>query len=281
LWQNGSHFGIAIVMVSALALMFASGFTTLFSFRNDSISLHSNHVLNIVEGEFVMDAFMGSVLAVGFNYPPRGWLFCNGQTVPVQQNAAMFALLGTMYGGDGQNTFGIPDLRGRVVVGSQAQGPGLANVAQGEKGGSNNATVISNGTATITLNTSNMPSHTHTATLSLSGLSAITNISVGSNTTGGATMGVGSTLTSTVAPPAANNLSAAIYLPAATTQTAPQNLGGVTTTVTGSGAVTNSNTGSGVPLTVPVVSSATISNMQPYIGLNYILCTEGIFPSRN
>jgi microcystin-dependent protein len=278
LWQNGSHFGIAIVMVSAFALMFASRFTTLFSFRNDSISLHSNHVLNIVEGEFVMDAFMGSVLAVGFNYPPRGWLFCNGQTVPVQQNAAMFALLGTMYGGDGQNTFGIPDLRGRVVVGSQAQGPGLANVAQGEKAGSNNATVISNGTATITLNTSNMPSHTHTATLSLSGLSATTNISVGSNTTGSVTMGVGSTLTSTAAgsPPAA-----AIYLASGTTQTAPQNLGGVTTTVTGNGTVTNSNTGSGAPLTVPVVSSATISNMQPYTGLNYIIAMEGIFPSRN
>lgn len=230
-----------------------------------------------------MDAFMGSVLAVGFNYPPRGWLFCNGQTVPIQQNAAMFALLGTMYGGDGQNTFGIPDLRGRVVVGSQAQGPGLANVAQGEKGGSNNATVISNGTATITLNTSNMPSHTHTATLSLSGLSAITNISVGTATSGGVSvMASGSTLTSTPSTPPVSN-SAAIYLPAATAQTAPQNLSGVSTTVnfTGANAVTNSNTGSGVPLTVPVVSSATISNMQPYIGLNYIIAMEGIFPSRN
>ena len=72
-----------------------------------------------------MDAFMGTVLPVAFNYPPRGWLFCNGQTVPIQQNSAMFALLGTMYGGDGQNTFGIPDLRGRVVVGSQGQGPGF------------------------------------------------------------------------------------------------------------------------------------------------------------
>jgi microcystin-dependent protein len=229
-----------------------------------------------------MDAFMGTVLAVGFNYPPRGWLFCNGQTVPISQNSAMFALLGTMYGGDGQSTFGIPDLRGRVVVGSQAQGPGLANVTQGEKAGTNNATVISNGTATITLNTANMPSHTHTATLNLSGLTATTNISVGSNTTGSATMAAGSTLTSTLAPPAATNLSAAIYLPAATTQTAPQNLGGVTTTVNSTGGtVTNSNTGSGTPLTVPVVSTATISNMQPYLGLNYIIAMEGIFPSRN
>ena len=97
-------------------------------------------------------------------------LFCNGQTVPISQNSAMFALLGTMYGGDGQTTFGIPDLRGRVVVGSQAQGPGLANVQQGEKAGTNNTTVISNGTATISLTQSNLPSHTHAATLSLTGL---------------------------------------------------------------------------------------------------------------
>ncbi|MDO9105957.1 MAG: tail fiber protein [Methylovulum sp.] len=229
-----------------------------------------------------MDAFMGTILAVGFNYPPRGWLFCNGQTVPIQQNSAMFALLGTMYGGDGQTTFGIPDLRGRVVVGSQAQGPGLANVVQGEKGGSNNATVISNGTATISLNTSNLPSHTHTATMSLSGLSATTNISI--DTTAHAVppattaFAAGSTLTSS---PASGSTSAAIYLPSGTAQTTPANLAGVTTTVTGSGTVTNSNTGGGTPLTVPVVSSATISNMQPYLGLNYIIAMEGIFPARN
>lgn len=229
-----------------------------------------------------MDAFMGTILAVGFNYPPRGWLFCNGQTVPISQNSAMFALLGTMYGGDGQNTFGIPDLRGRVVVGSQAQGPGLANVQQGEKAGANNATVISNGTATITLTQSNLPSHTHTATMSLSGLSATTNISIDTTahtappaTTAFAT---GSTLTSS---PTSGTTAAAIYLPSGTAQTTPANLAGVTTTVTGSGTVSNANTGNGTPLTVPVVSSATISNMQPYLGLNYIIAMEGIFPSRN
>lgn len=226
-----------------------------------------------------MDAFMGSVLAVGFNYPPRGWLFCNGQTVPIQQNSAMFALLGTMYGGDGQNTFGIPDLRGRVVVGSQAQGPGLANVAQGEKAGSNNATVISNGTATITLSTANMPSHTHTGTVTLSGITASTTINVGAGTNGGvaAVLNNGG-LTSTAT---GSGTAAAIFLPAGTAPTSPVALGGVTTTVSGSGTVNNSNTGSGTPLTVPVVSSATISNMQPYLGLNYIIAMEGIFPSRN
>lgn len=226
-----------------------------------------------------MDAFIGTILAVGFNYPPRGWLFCNGQTMPIAQNSALFALLGTMYGGDGQSTFGIPDLRGRVAVGSQAQGPGLQNVIQGEKGGTNNATVISNGTATISLTTSNMPSHTHTGTVTLSGLTASTTVNVGTGTNGGvAAVANNGGLTSTAS---GVGSAAAIYLPAGTAPTAPVALGGVTTTVTGSGSVTNSNTGSGTPLTVPVVSTATISNMQPYLGLNYIIASEGIFPSRN
>lgn len=226
-----------------------------------------------------MDAFMGTVLAVGFNYPPRGWLFCNGQTVPIQQNSAMFALLGTMYGGDGQNTFGIPDLRGRVVVGSQAQGPGLQNVAQGEKAGANNATVISNGTATINLTTANMPSHTHTATMSLSGLSATSTLNATSKGPGSTAPSNNATLSNT----GTGGTSGAMYLATTgpATDLVPLNTASVSTVVSGTGSVTNANTGSGTPLTVPVVSSATISNMQPYLGLNYIICMEGIFPSRN
>lgn len=226
-----------------------------------------------------MDAFMGSVLAVGFNYPPRGWLFCNGQTVPIQQNSAMFALLGTMYGGDGQNTFGIPDLRGRVVVGSQAQGPGLAYVQQGEKAGSNNATVISNGTATISLTTANLPSHTHAATMSLSGLSATSTLNATSNGPGSVAPTNNATLCNTGSGPTSGAMYLATTGPA--TDLVPLNSASVSTVVSGTGSVTNANTGNGTSLTVPVVSSATISNMQPYLGLNYIIAMEGIFPSRN
>lgn len=227
-----------------------------------------------------MDAFMGTVLPVAFNYPPRGWMFCNGQTIPIQQNSAMFALLGTMYGGDGQNTFGLPDLRGRVIVGSQGQGPGLANVVQGEKAGSNNTTVIANGTVNITLSLANLPAHNHPATLSLDALTGQTTISVGTGAAAagtGLTAQAGSLLTSAPSGAAA----AAIYLPTGTAQTAPVTLGGVTTTVGGSGTVTTGNTGTGTPLAAPVVTSATVSNMQPYLGLNYIIAMEGIFPSRN
>jgi len=228
-----------------------------------------------------MDAFMGTIMPVGFNYSPRGWLFCNGQTISIAQNSAMFALLGTMYGGDGQQTFGIPDLRGRTVVGSQAQGPGLENVSQGEKAGTNNDTVISNGTATITLTQANMPTHTHTATMSLTGLTATTTVNVAATNTGTAVVNPVANSLLGASPNAPSASSASIFLPPLAQAPATVALGGVSTTVTGSGSVTNANAGNGTSLTVPVVSSATISNMQPYLGLNFIIAMEGIFPSRN
>ncbi|MES2036971.1 MAG: tail fiber protein [Pseudomonadota bacterium] len=225
-----------------------------------------------------MDAFMGTILAVGFNYPPRGWLFCNGQTVAIQQNSAMFALLGTMYGGDGQNTFGIPDLRGRVVVGSQGAGPGIANVQQGEKAGTNNVTAIATGTGSVTLTVANLPAHTHVATVDVTGLLANTTVNVGTATNGGlAAVANNGGLTSTVSGPAG----AAIYLPAATAPTNPVALGGVTTAIAGTAAVTNANTGTGTPTAFPVTTTSTNTVMQPYLGLNYIIAMEGIFPSRN
>lgn len=227
-----------------------------------------------------MDAFLGTIMAVGFNYPPRGWLSCNGQVIPIAQNSALFALLGTMYGGDGQTTFGIPDLRGRVAVGAQAQGPGLQNIQQGQLSGTNNVTVIANGTANITLSEANLPAHTHAATLNLTGLSAVTNISVDSSANPAATTGAvaGSKLSSSVSN---GQPSAAIFLTPPAAQISPVNLGGVTTTVTGNGTVTNANTGSGTPIAAPVTTTSNISIMQPYLGLNYIIAVEGIFPSRS
>nr|AGC72025.1 microcystin dependent protein [uncultured bacterium A1Q1_fos_500] len=205
-----------------------------------------------------MDAFLGTVLPVGFNYAPRGWVFCNGQLMGVQQNSALFALLGTMYGGDGRTTFGIPDLRGRVIVGSQQQGPGLQNVAQGQKAGTNTVTVSANGTASATIGVNNLPPHSHTAN---------TKLTAGTATNGGVTPAAGNSLTATLssAPTAA-----AIYTASPTN---PVALGGISTTI--------ESTGNGQPLSMPVATTANISIMPPYLGLNYIICTEGIFPSRN
>src|SRR5262245_24052107 len=97
--------------------------------------------------------FLGQIQPFGFNFAPRGWAMCQGQLLSIAQNTALFSLLGTMYGGNGQTTFGLPDLRGRSLVG-MGQGPGLTNIDQGEVAGSESATLI------IT----QMPAHTHTAT---------------------------------------------------------------------------------------------------------------------
>lgn len=218
-----------------------------------------------------MEAFMGTIMPVGFNFAPRGWAFCNGQTVPIAQNSAMFALLGTMYGGDGQTTFGLPDLRGRVAVGSQGVGPGLSPVQQGERAGTNTATVIANGTVNIALTSANLPAHTHGATLSLAGVTP--NIQVSTGTLGAQAMAAGASLAQSGGGPGQANIFT-------TTPTTPLALGGAT--LSGSGSVTvEPNTGGGQPLIAPVQTQAQISIMQPYLGLNYIIAMEGIFPSRN
>jgi microcystin-dependent protein len=69
--------------------------------------------------------YMGELMLCSFNFPPKNWAFCNGQFLPINQNQPLFALLGTMYGGNGQTTFALPDLRGRVPIhvdGSYSQG---------------------------------------------------------------------------------------------------------------------------------------------------------------
>ena len=97
-----------------------------------------------------MDPFLGQLMLVPYNFAPRGWAFCNGQIMSIAQNTALFSLLGTTYGGNGQTTFALPDLRGRVAV-SAGQGPGLQNYSLGEIAGSETVTLIS----------SQMPAHTH------------------------------------------------------------------------------------------------------------------------
>ena len=96
------------------------------------------------------EAFIGEIRMVGFNFAPRGWAFCNGQILPISQNTALFALLGTTYGGNGQTTFALPDLQGRVPI-HQGQGPGLTQHYIGEIGGVEN----------VTLTQQQMPLHNH------------------------------------------------------------------------------------------------------------------------
>jgi microcystin-dependent protein len=81
-----------------------------------------------------MEPFLGQIQLFGFGWAPKGWALCNGQLLSISANTALFSLLGTTYGGNGQTTFALPDLRGRVPLG-QGQGPGLSPYDLGEVGG--------------------------------------------------------------------------------------------------------------------------------------------------
>src|SRR5580765_2676031 len=96
--------------------------------------------------------FLGQIAIFGFNFPPRGWALCNGQTLAIAQNTALFSLLGTTYGGNGQTTFALPNLQSRVPI-HQGQGSGLSPYTIGQEGG----------TESVTLTTGEMPAHVHNA----------------------------------------------------------------------------------------------------------------------
>lgn len=101
------------------------------------------------------DFFVGEIRIFAGNYAPEGWLKCDGSLVSIQQYPAYYSLVGTTYGGDGVNTCGIPDMRGRLPIG-QGQGTGLTARTIGQKGGD----------ATVVLTPATMPSHTHSFTVS-------------------------------------------------------------------------------------------------------------------
>jgi microcystin-dependent protein len=98
----------------------------------------------------VADPFVAEIRIFPFNFPPKGWAWCDGQLMPISQNTALFSLLGTTYGGDGKSTFALPDLQGRGPM-HPGQGPGLSLHDLGESGG----------TETVTLLESEIPSHGH------------------------------------------------------------------------------------------------------------------------
>ena len=100
------------------------------------------------------DPFIAQIFMFAGNFAPRSWAFCDGQILAINTNQALFSLLGTTYGGDGRTTFALPELRGRVPVGCAGQGPGLTNIAQGQKSGSE----------TVNIATNNLPAHSHPAT---------------------------------------------------------------------------------------------------------------------
>jgi microcystin-dependent protein len=192
--------------------------------------------------------FLGQIIQGGWNFAPRGYAFCNGQLLAISQNSALFALVGTIYGGNGQTTFALPDLRSRSMV-HWGQGAGLSNIVIGQSAGTENVTLLS----------TQMPTHTHTATFngSSSTLSA-TNVAA---TTQAASAG-------TLLGRAKDNVGTAvplIYSPAGSAASAA--LGGLNV----AGTVTNNPAGGNQP--VPI--------RNPYLGITHVIAVEGIFPSRN
>ena len=96
------------------------------------------------------DPFVAEIRIFPFNFPPKGWAFCQGQILPLSQNTALFSLLGTTYGGDGKSNFALPNIQDRSVM-APGQGPGLSERFLGEE----------SGTPTVTLLQTEMPQHTH------------------------------------------------------------------------------------------------------------------------
>jgi len=181
-----------------------------------------------------MEPMIGEVRIFAGNFAPRSWALCHGQLLPISQNQALFSILGTTYGGDGRTTFALPDLRGRVAV-SQGNGPGLSDYRLGQRGG----------VETVTLNTTQIPSHTHIMT---GGVSVSVNTE-GATTNEGAgnTLGAGSNIFNANAPEAGENIN------------------GVTSTLAAG------NTG----------GNQSHENRQPYLAVNYIIALQGVFPSRS
>jgi microcystin-dependent protein len=190
-----------------------------------------------------MEGTIGEIRMFAGNFAPRNWAFCAGQLMSISQNTALFSILGTTYGGNGQTTFALPDFRGRQAVGT-GQGPGLTNITLGEV----------SGTETVTLLTTQMPAHTHTAT---------------------------ATITGTVAPGCVED-NGTVDNPAgarfAISPTGAKNY----TTAAADGAMATSPISATATITIGISgNSQPVPIRNPYLGMNYIICLFGIFPSRN
>ena len=184
------------------------------------------------------DPFVGEIILVAFNFAPVGWKLCDGSLLPISENETLFQLIGTTYGGDGEETFAVPDLRGRVALGL-GTGPGLSGYTIGEFGG----------TESLIITATQMPIHTHPITGQMAVNRGCRNGPGNSRSPIGnvpAIEAAGSTMTYSADAPDVNMNAAAIAMPP------------VNTSATG--------------------GLAAHTNMQPFLALNYCISLFGIFP---
>lgn len=193
------------------------------------------------------EAYIGEISIFAGTYSPRNWAFCEGQLMAITQYQSLYAILGTNFGGDGRTTMGLPDLRGRSVVGV-GQGTGLSNRYLGQAGGYESVILAEN----------QLPSHTHAAETSVAGtmsgqLKCVTENGTSSNPSG-----------------AYIGAHASAFLKSGTV--ANMNAGAVEVNTSELAATTTlQNTGSGQAHT----------NMHPWQSLHYIIALDGIFPPRS
>lgn len=192
------------------------------------------------------ECMIGEVKMFAGNFAPRNYAFANGQLLPISQNQALFSILGTTYGGDGRTTLALPDLRGRVSMGP-GRGPGLSSYRLGQKGGAES----------VTQGAAQLASHSHAAT---------TTATTTSTLTASATNGDSADPNGRVLANGRNNNK--IYL-ADNSPTVSMNGASISSTTNASTAV--GNAGGSQPMSI----------IQPYMAVNYIICLQGTYPSRN
>ncbi len=197
------------------------------------------------------EGYIGEIRMFAGNFAPRDWAFCDGSLLPIANNTALFSILGTTYGGDGRTTFALPDLRSRIAV-HPGTGPGLSTYRLGEKAGSEQ----------IVLNNTQLPTHTHSAILSNGTATIKASSAIGTSSVPG--QGGATTLAAT-----GTGRSGGSLLYNSTTPDIPLKTGETENNVSGS--ITVSNAGASQPVSI----------VQPVLGMNYIICVYGIFPSRN
>lgn len=209
-----------------------------------------------------MEGTIGEIRGFGGNFAPRNWAFCNGQLIAINQNQALFSIIGTIYGGDGRTTFALPDLRGRAPL-SSGTGPGLSPRPLGQR----------SGTEIVTLTTAQMPNHTHFISASA-----------------GAVIGTGSVQANVVTGDTGNNQFSPDGAYWAESQGGGAPAGKVYNTGTpnatmAANAVQLNLSGLALDTTkitiTPTGGSQYHNNLQPYLVIHWVICLQGVFPSRS
>lgn len=216
------------------------------------------------------DGYYGEIRIFAGTFAPKNWVFCNGQLLSIAQNQVLFSILGTFYGGDGRTTFGIPDLRGRLPIGYQggAQGPGLSTIPY---------LGYQRGLEKVTLHQNNLPAHNHNAnqvpggtTTITSPLTAVTTVNVSTANGTKPTADAGDSI-ATVGNVDGRSFATQNSFDSSAPNT---NLHEDTATTTGSTTVN-------IPNGVNIGTNTPFTVQNPSIGVNYIICVEGLYPSRS